>query len=100
VKVSHVYPKLVGRPGRAVRTTSPRRYDQEAKSVEGKDPMKRLQVDEKAVSVGESEDCSAWPLRVTSTAGGRRLKEVRITLQDSQTKGIDLCSILLLGERE
>jgi hypothetical protein len=68
--------------------------------VEGKAPMKPLRVDEKAVSVGESEDRSAWPLRVTSTAGDRRLKEVRITLQDSQTKGIDLCSMPHLGERE
>jgi len=62
--------------------------------------MNPLQVDEKAVFVGESEDRSAWPPRVTSTAGGRRLKEVRITLQDSQTKGIDLCSMPHLGERE
>jgi 3'-phosphoadenosine 5'-phosphosulfate sulfotransferase len=62
--------------------------------------MKPLQVDEKAVSVGEPQDRSGWSLRVMSTAGGRRLKEVRITLQDSQAKGIDLRSILLLGERE
>jgi hypothetical protein len=100
VKVSHVYPKLVGRPGRAVRAASPRRYDQEAKSMEGKDPMKPLRVDEKAVSVGESEDCSAWPLRLARTAGDRRLKEVSTTLPDPQTNGIDLRSIPLLGERE
>ena len=62
--------------------------------------MELLQVDEKAVSANEPEDRPGWSLRVTSTAGGRRLKEVRITLQDSQAKGIDLRSILLLGERE
>ena len=60
--------------------------------------MKPLQVDEKAMSVAEPEDRSGWSLRVTSTAGDRRLKEVRITLPDPQTKGIDLCSIPLLGE--
>jgi 3'-phosphoadenosine 5'-phosphosulfate sulfotransferase len=62
--------------------------------------MKPLQVDEKAVSVGEPQDRSGWSLRVMSTAGGRRLKEVRITLPDPQTKAIDLCSIPLLGKRE
>jgi len=62
--------------------------------------MKPLQVDEKAVSVGEPEDRSGWSLRVMSTAGGRRLREVRITLPDPQTKGIDLCSIPLLGRRK
>ena len=62
--------------------------------------MKLLQVDEKAVSVNEPEDRPGWSLRVTSTAGGRRLKEVRITLSDPQTKGIHLCSIPLLDERE
>ena len=62
--------------------------------------MKPLQVDEKAMSVGEPEDRSEWSLRVTSTAGDRRLKEVRTTLPGPQTKSIDLCSIPLLGERE
>ena len=62
--------------------------------------MKLLQVEEKAVSVGEPEDRSGWSLRVMSTAGDGRLKEVRITLPDPQTKGIDLCSIPLLGERK
>ena len=62
--------------------------------------MKRLQVDEKAVSEGEPEDRSGWSLRVMSTAGDRRLKEVRTTLPDPQTKLIDLRSIPLLGERE
>jgi hypothetical protein len=62
--------------------------------------MKLLQVDEKAVSVGEPEDRSGWSPRVMSTTGSRRLKEVRITLPDPQTKGIDLYSIPLLGERE
>ena len=62
--------------------------------------MKLLQVDEKAVSVGEPEDRSGWSLRVMSTAGDRRLKEVRTTLPDPQTKFIDLRSIPLLGERE
>jgi len=62
--------------------------------------MKLLQVDEKAVSVGEPEDRSGWTLRVMSTAGDRRLKEVRITLPDPQTKGIYLCSIPLLGKRK
>jgi hypothetical protein len=62
--------------------------------------MKPLQVDENAMSVGEPEDRSRWSLRVTSTAGARRLKEVRITLPDPQTKGIDLCSIPLLGKRK
>jgi hypothetical protein len=99
VNLSHVYPKLVGRRGRAVRTDSPRRYDQVARSVEGKDPMKPLRVDEKAMSVGEPEDRSGWSLRVTSTAGDRRLK-VSTTLPDSQTKGIDLYSMPHLGERE
>jgi len=62
--------------------------------------MNPLQVDEKAVSVGEHEDRSAWPLRVTTTAGDRRLKEVRTALPDPQTKGIDLCSGPLRSERE
>jgi hypothetical protein len=62
--------------------------------------MKPLQVDEKAVPVNEPEDRSGWSLRVTSTAADRRLKEVRITLPDPQTKFIDLRSIPLLGERE
>jgi hypothetical protein len=62
--------------------------------------MKLLQVDEKAMSANEPEDRPGWSLRVTSTAGDRRLKEVRITLPDPQTKGIDLCSIPLLGECE
>jgi hypothetical protein len=62
--------------------------------------MKLLQVDEKAVSVDEPEDRSGWSLRVMSTTGSRRLKEVRTTLPDPQTKGIDLYSIPLLGERE
>jgi hypothetical protein len=97
--VSHVYPKLVGRRGRAVWTDSPRRYDQVARSVEGKDPMKPLQVDEKAMSVGEPEDRSGWSLRFTSTVGDRRLK-VSTSLPDPQTKGIDLYSMPHLGERE
>jgi 3'-phosphoadenosine 5'-phosphosulfate sulfotransferase len=62
--------------------------------------MKLLQVDEKAVSVNEPENRSGWSLRVTSTAGDRRLKEVRTTLPDPQTKGIHLCSMPHLGERE
>jgi hypothetical protein len=62
--------------------------------------MKPLWVDEKAVSVNEPEDRSGWSLRLARTAGDRRLKEVRITLPDSQTKGIDLCSIPLLGKRK
>jgi hypothetical protein len=99
VNLSHVYPKLVGRRGRAVRTDTHRRYDQVARSVEGKDPMKPLRVDEKAMSVGEPEDRSGWSLRVTSTAGDRRLK-VSTTLPDPQTKGIDLYSMPHLGERE
>jgi hypothetical protein len=99
VKVSHVYPKLVGRCGRAVRTDSPRRYDQMARSVEGKEPMKPLRVDENAMSVGEPEDRSGWSLRIISTAGDRRLK-VSTTLPDPQTKAIDLYSMPHLGERE
>jgi len=62
--------------------------------------MKRLQVDEKAMSVGESDERSGGLLRLARTAGDRRLKEVRTTLPDSQTKFIDLRSIPLLGERE
>jgi hypothetical protein len=62
--------------------------------------MKLLQVEEKAVSVGEPEDRSGWSLRVMSTTGSRRLKEVRTTLQDPRTKGIDLCAMPLLSERE
>ena len=62
--------------------------------------MKLLQVDQKAMSVGEPDDRSGWALRVTSIVDDRRLKEVRTTLPDPQTKGIDLCSIPLLGERE
>jgi len=61
--------------------------------------MKPLWVDENAMSVGEPEDHLGWSLDVTSTAGVRRLK-VSITLPDPQTKGIDLCSMPLLGERE
>jgi hypothetical protein len=62
--------------------------------------MKPLQVDEKATSVGEPDDRSGWSLRVASTTGDRRLKEVRTTRADPQTKGIDLCSVPLLGERQ
>jgi hypothetical protein len=62
--------------------------------------MKLLQVDEKAMSVGESDERSGGSLRLARTAGDRRLREVRITLPDSQTKGIDLCSIPLLGKRK
>jgi hypothetical protein len=62
--------------------------------------MKRLQVDEKAMSVGESDERSGGSLRLARTAGDRRLKEVRTTLPDPQTKGIDLCSVPLLGERQ
>jgi hypothetical protein len=62
--------------------------------------MKRLQVDERAMSVGESDERSGGSLRLARTAGDRRLKEVRTTLPDSQTKFIDLRSISLLGERE
>jgi len=61
--------------------------------------MKRLRVDENAMSVGESDERSGWSLDVTSTAGVRRLK-VSLTLPDPQTKGIDLCSMPHLGELE
>jgi hypothetical protein len=62
--------------------------------------MKPLQVDEKAMSVDEFENRLGWSLRVAGIAGDQRLKEVRTTLQYSQTKFIDLRSIPLLGERE
>jgi hypothetical protein len=58
--------------------------------------MKLLQVDEKAMSVGESEDRSGWSLRVTSTAVVGASRRVCTTLPDPQTKGIGLCSIPLL----
>jgi hypothetical protein len=62
--------------------------------------MQRLQVDEHAMSVGESDERSGGSLRLARTAGDRRLKEVSTTLPDPQTNGIDLRSIPLLGERE
>jgi hypothetical protein len=62
--------------------------------------MKRLQVDENAMSVGESDERSGGSQRLARTAGDRRLKEVPTTLPDPQTKFIDLRSIPLLGERE
>jgi hypothetical protein len=61
--------------------------------------MKPLQVDEKAMSVGEFENRLGWSLRVAGIAGDQRLK-VSTILPDPQTKCIDLCSISLLGERE
>jgi hypothetical protein len=95
MKVSHVLFQAYRTP-----RASPGRYDQGVRSEEGKYPMKPLQVDDKAMSVGEPEDRSGWSMRVASTARDRRLKEVRTTLPDPQTKGIYLCSIPLLGERE
>jgi hypothetical protein len=62
--------------------------------------MKRLRVDEHAMSVGEPDERSWGSLRLARTAGDRRLKEVSTTLPDPQTNGIDLRSIPLLGERE
>jgi hypothetical protein len=100
VKVSHELSKLLGRRGRALRVASPGRYDQEARSEEGRDHMKPLQVDEIAVSVGESDELSGGSLRLASTAGDRGLKEASTTLPDPQTNGIDLRSIPHLGERE
>ena len=58
--------------------------------------MKRLQVDENAMSVGESDERSGGSQRLARTAGDRRLKEVPTTLPDPQTKLIDLRSIPLL----
>jgi hypothetical protein len=69
MKVSHVLFQAYRTP-----RASPGRYDQGVRSEEGKYPMKPLQVDDKAMSVGEPEDRSGWSMRVASTARDRRLK--------------------------